>query len=332
MKKKAVSILVNLFKVGFAAGIITWLIRSGAIDLSVFKLFLSPEKILISLFGIFFTFILATERWRKLLSVQNIHSTFHNCFQLTTMGMFFNYVVPGGVGGDVVKAFYIIKESPHQKMGAGVSVLLDRVLGLYAMMIMCCTFILLDWARVSTNQELKIIAQILFLLFFGFTLALILAFSKKFKNLGWQEFLLKPQFNKLEKVIKKLLSAFYAVHAYGSSLKVVAEVIVLSLLAQISSIFVFVYLGNVSGFDVPWLAYFFVVPLGFMVTAVPISPAGVGVGQMAFYFLFNMYLNEKSQVGPTLITIFQILNFIMSLLGAFYFIRRRTTITTGASN
>jgi hypothetical protein len=63
-----------------------------------------------------------------------------------------------------------------------------------------------------------------------------------------------------------------------------------------------------------------------MVTAIPISPAGVGVGQMAFYFLFNLYLGQKSQVGPTLATIFQVLQFGLSVFGAFYFVRRKGEI------
>jgi uncharacterized membrane protein YbhN (UPF0104 family) len=149
---------------------------------------------------------------------------------------------------------------------------------------------------------------------------LVLAFSDQFRNLGWQKFFNSSNFG------KKLLSAYEAVHAYGKSLKVVYWSIALSLLSQMAVVITHIFVGKVTGFIVPWEAYLFVLPLGFMVTAIPISPAGVGVGQMAFYFLFNLYLGQKSQVGPTLVTIFQVLQFLLSIFGAFYFIRRKGEI------
>lgn len=323
MRKNAISYFVNFLKIGFAVGVIYWLVSSGAINLSVFKLFLSPEKLIPSLLGVLVGFLLGTERWRQLLLVQNIRSSFYNCFQLNMVGQFFNYVVPGGVGGDVVKAFYVVKENPSKKMGAGISVLLDRVLGLYAMMILCNVFMFLDWERVQTNNELKLVSKSLVLIFLAFTIGLILAFSDRFRKLGWQKFFKSNRLGKFQRFGEKLIHAYESVHSYGKSLKIVFIVILLSLLAQIAAIFTFIFVGWVSGFDVPWMAYFFVVPLGFMVTAVPVSPAGVGVGQMAFYFLFNMYLGQKSQVGPTLITVIQILNFILSISGAYFFVQRK---------
>lgn len=323
MRKKIVSYSVNFLKIAFAIGIIAWLITSGSINLSVFKLFLSPEKLIPSLLGVIFGILVVTERWRLLLHVQQIKLNFYNCFQLNLVGQFFNYVVPGGVGGDVVKAYYVVRENKSKKMGAGMSVLLDRVIGLYAMMILCNFFIFIDWQRVQTNAELKLIARSLLLVFIAFTFGLALAFSDRFRKLGWQKIFLTSKLGKLQPIGEKLINAYESIHAYGKSLKTVFMVIVLSLLAQIFSILTFMFVGWVSGYQVPWVAYFFVVPLGFMVTAVPVSPAGVGVGQMAFYFLFNMYLGEKSQIGPTLITVFQILNFILSLLGAYYFVQRK---------
>ncbi len=75
--------------------------------------------------------------------------------------------------------------------------------------------------------------------------------------------------------------------------------------------------------DVHWQAYFFVVPIGQMLTAIPISPAGVGVGQAAFYFLFNIYLGHQSQLGPTVMTVGQVMMFGFGIIGAYFYLRRR---------
>ena len=46
---------------------------------------------------------------------------------------------------------------------------------------------------------------------------------------------------------------------------------------------------------IPISAYFFLVPVGTVVQALPISPAGIGVGQAAFFFLFNHYLGAAQR-------------------------------------
>lgn len=320
MQKKITKITINILKVAFAVGIIAWMIRSGAIDLKVFSTFFSVQNILPAFFGVAVAFVMSTIRWKLLLKVHEIKISFNSCWQLNLIGLFFNYVVPGGVGGDVIKGFYIVKENPGKRMGAGMSVLMDRVLGLYALVILCLIFLVVDWSRIQENTQLIMIGNSIVLVFVLFTVGLALAFSDRFRASGWQKFFHQSSIG------HKLLAAYEAVHAYGKSLREVYWSIVISLVAQLVVVLTHIFVGRVTGFVVPWEAYLFVLPLGFMVTAVPISPAGVGVGQMAFYFLFNLYLGEKSQVGPTLATIFQVLQFMLSVFGAFYFVRRKSEI------
>jgi uncharacterized membrane protein YbhN (UPF0104 family) len=122
---------------------------------------------------------------------------------------------------------------------------------------------------------------------------------------------------------EKFMKLYESVHLYGKDGKRFFAVIVISLVAQVSTI-MFLYLaGNMAGFsEVPLKTYFLVAPLGFMATAIPISPAGVGVGQAAFYFLFNIYLGQQSEIGPTIVTALQVGMFVLSLSGAFFYLRR----------
>jgi uncharacterized membrane protein YbhN (UPF0104 family) len=75
--------------------------------------------------------------------------------------------------------------------------------------------------------------------------------------------------------------------------------------------------------DVPWQAYFFVVPVGSMITAIPISPAGVGVGQAAFDALFNLYLGYNSHLGASVVTVQQMMMLLFGLIGAYFYVRRK---------
>ena len=58
--------------------------------------------------------ICAGVRWQLLLRVQGIALSWTRVFMLLLIGVFFNFIIPGGTGGDVVKIFYLLKETPGQ--------------------------------------------------------------------------------------------------------------------------------------------------------------------------------------------------------------------------
>jgi uncharacterized protein (TIRG00374 family) len=74
--------------------------------------------------------MLAGIRWHLLLRVQGIHLGWPRLFMLLIIGVAFNYLIPGGTGGDVVKVFYLLKETPGKRSAALLTVLMDRLVGL----------------------------------------------------------------------------------------------------------------------------------------------------------------------------------------------------------
>ncbi|MFN8943883.1 MAG: lysylphosphatidylglycerol synthase domain-containing protein, partial [Pseudobdellovibrionaceae bacterium] len=91
-------------------------------------------------------------------------------------------------------------------------------------------------------------------------------------------------------------------------------------------VFLFI-VGQKSGLlDLPLAVYFFLAPLFYMATAIPISPAGVGVGQAAFMFLFNVYSGVQTEIGSVVITVMQLINFITGLLGAYFYMTSKVKI------
>lgn len=313
--------IVGLLKVLFSLGLLYWLYQKGVLDFGVLKNLLNPSLLISSLVFLAGNLYFITWRWQLFLKVQKLDLGMWECFKLNLIGLFFNYVMPGGVGGDVVKGFYIVKEHPGNRMGAAISVLLDRVMGLYAMLLLALGSLFLHRQEVMANPKLFLITQTLVGLFILFTLALALAFSEKFRSSGWQSFLQRF------KLGQKLVLAYESVYTYSHHLGTLGKSVILSLVSQVLAIILIWWLGINLGFsDIPLATYFAVAPLGFMVTAVPISPAGVGVGQMAFYFLFNLFMGQQTQVGPSVITAFQVLNFIFGLTGIWFFIQRKSSL------
>lgn len=315
------NILIGLLKGLLALVLLFWLYQKGVLDFKILSKLFNPLLLSAALLNLIVTYYFASWRWQILLAVQKVRIPRWECYKLNLIGLFFNYVMPGGVGGDVVKAFYIVKDHPHNRMGAGISVLLDRVMGLYAMILLAITSLMFHYSEVMINSQLKAILQGLVALFVLFTVGLLLAFSNQFRQWGWKKYL------ESSKVGQKIISAYEAIHSYSQHRKILVQTVILSLITQILVIFLIAWLGSQLGFTETSLGvYFSVVPLGFMVTAIPISPAGVGVGQMAFFFLFNLFIGHESQVGPTVITAYQVLNFILGLMGVWFFIQRKSSL------
>lgn len=322
MRKKAKSILIQSLKVAFSLGLIFWLVQSGKLNFKALLSLLQPQYLALALGFIGTSIYLTSERWRFLLLTQSHKLSSTQTFKLTLIGIFFNFAVPGGVGGDLVKAFYFSKDHPESRMVAATSVLMDRVLGLYSMILMAMLAMIFDWQHVQNISTLRILWQVVLTLCFLFTVALSLIFSQKIYDRGtFKRLLERIPFS------GKTIRIYESLHLYGRSLRYVISSILISMLAQTFSILFLVLAGTVSGLgDIPWSTYFLVAPLGFMATAIPISPAGVGVGQAAFYFLFNLYSGNTTDLGPTTITAFQVGTFVFGMVGAFFYMQRKEKV------
>jgi uncharacterized protein (TIRG00374 family) len=313
-------LLVQSLKLALAAGIIFWLIQSGKLNFTALKNLLSPGFAALGFVLITLNLFLGSERWRALISSQGIKAGPWEVFKLSLIGIFFNFAMPGGVGGDVIKAYYFYHDNPGNKIVAVTSVLMDRVLGLFAMIFLALVVMIYDFQHILTVGVLHTLFWIILALFIGFVVALGLIFSPGLYKSG----VLKKGIESLP-LAEKFQKLYESMHLYGANKSRLSVVLGLSILSQTCAI-LFLYLAaSAAGYnEAPLKTFFLVAPLGFMATAVPISPAGIGVGQAAFYFLFNLYIGRETELGPTAITAYQVGSFIVSLTGAFFYLRRKS--------
>jgi uncharacterized protein (TIRG00374 family) len=312
--------LSTFIKVGVAFGIIYWLVNQGKFNFSALKEVLRADFIIIAvlLTGVN-TFILS-ERWRLLLQTQNLHPKSLELYKLTLIGTFFNFAMPGGVGGDLVKAFYFYKDHPQSKALAISSVFVDRLLGLYTIVFMALAVMVFDINHVINNQVLSKLFFAFILVFIAFTAGLFLLFSRQKMIMG-----LVAKILSFLPFKEKFLKLYHSGQLYGAEKTLLLKVFILSLFGQVLAVFIMYLTGQftASGSNIPLTTFFIVTPIGFMATAIPISPAGVGVGQAAFYFLYNAYLDTKTDFGPLVITVNQMLSLFYGLIGAFFYLQRK---------
>jgi hypothetical protein len=72
-------------------------------------------------------------RWRIFLRQQGLELPFSTIFSLTWAGQFFNSVLPGSTGGDVVKIYQLCRLAPDRKAAAAATVVVDRFSALAAL-------------------------------------------------------------------------------------------------------------------------------------------------------------------------------------------------------
>lgn len=83
-------------------------------------------------------------RWRIFLRQQQIDLPYASIFRLTWAGQFFNSILPGSTGGDVVKIFQICRLAPDRKAAAVSTVFVDRLSALAALLVLAGVAVLLD--------------------------------------------------------------------------------------------------------------------------------------------------------------------------------------------
>lgn len=86
--------------------------------------------------------LMGTYRWKLLLDVQGVQLPFFRLFQLTMVSVFFSLVIPGAVSGDIVKMVYVAGHSHGKKAEAALTIMLDRVLGLFGLFVVSSLSIL----------------------------------------------------------------------------------------------------------------------------------------------------------------------------------------------
>lgn len=310
-------------KLSVAVGAIAWLLHSRVLDLHVLAGLFRPEYLLVFVLLALANLLINHGRWVMLLQASAFRVRFIETLPLTFIGLFFNFALPGGVGGDVVKGYYLLREAPGRRMDAAMTILLDRIIGMFSMLILSGLCVAVNWRFVMTKPELVSLAAIiaLFLIFFIFASFLIFTgHLDPFIHLAQ-----KIPVSSVQKSIEKLHGGF---KAFRSEPAVLFKCILVSWISHSAAL---AFIGFVAHLTAPGIisfwALFFVVPLGLIVMTLPISVAGIGVGQAAFYFLFKIYTGHDTQVGPNAITAFQLVQLGLGLIGAFIYLQKRRILT-----
>jgi uncharacterized protein (TIRG00374 family) len=231
--------------------------------------------------------------------------------------LFFNNFLPSHVGGDVVKAYYIYRGA-HRNVAAFSGVVIDRLFGLVAMVIIGGVAILIaDRGPASP----KIVTTLVLL-----TLAIGCVFAVLF-NKGIVDFLCRIRLPLVTTaLLDKLRGIYQAMHLYRDHSSLVAVGLLLTLVGQVAFVFTNYFLARSLSIDIPLEVFFYLVPILLIVGLTP-TVNGIGVREVVYlYYLAGLTTTDKA-LALSLFTFFFMV-FIGMICGVLYVcIGGRTSIT-----
>ncbi len=251
---------------------------------------MNPLAFISAIFIYIFSLYVSTIRWRLLLP-EGFRTG--RLFSLYLIGSFFNTFLPGVIGGDAVKAYYLSKElrvtsdelkeqdsgseqnsklnpSPithHSSLTISIaSVFMDRYIGFIALMSVGLIAFPFGFKYFKGSN----IGWLLLLIVFSFLMVSLLIF--------WL---------RLGKGIRALSDFYDYFHAYKNQRNVIVKTLLLSAIIQIMGIMAVHILTMGLGQHISLLVFFIFIPIIITIATLPISISGIGLREGSFVLLFG---------------------------------------------
>ncbi len=244
---------------------------------------------------------LVAVRWNILLGNRY---TARKLFSLHMIGNFFNTILPGTLGGDAVKGYYLYRDTNKAGVTFG-SVFLDRYLGLFARLFLGLVSGLAAFAELRTIGMHWAIPALFSLFIAGSLLVFRFRIGKRFGALA-------DFYDYLHSLLKQkpaLLKAFL--------LSLIIQALLIAMIAAVA-------LG--IGQQLSFTELFVFVPIIMTVMIIPLSISGFGVREGAFVVLFGL-----TGIPPSISVSISFLWFLStataSLIGLVEYLRFRKRIS-----
>lgn len=306
----------TLLRVAAAVGLLAWLIESGAIEWSSLARLASAWPFALAALGLLGAQVVVTS-WRLcvLLRPNALHLPLAASIRLTLIGLFFMACLPGAAGGDVVRIYFATGGRKGQGAELAAMLMLDRLVGMFALVCWPLAAALLFSSRVADSAVLSGVLWGAAVMGLAMAVIVALTFGKRFRS---NVVLVRV----LEAVPMGAIGSrmLNTLHGYRRHPKVLAFALAISFLAHgliMGATLLLAYGLDPGGFD--WIMAL-VVPVGFLANTLPLTPGGIGVGEAAMDRLFALV---GLGGGAEALLGWRMLTLVISLLGLVYYTQGR---------
>jgi uncharacterized membrane protein YbhN (UPF0104 family) len=272
-------VAISIGAIGYFAFNVHWADLSGRLEKA------SPSLMIEACLCLGVAYIFSGIRWWYLLRVQSIYIALYPVVVLTFIGQFFNTFMLGAVGGDLVRALYVARSVPRQKTHATLSILMDRIAGLFILLLGSVLSIAFQYHALMASGDTRRLSLALALVLTGFLVAGSLLAFFPFERAPdpvralWRRVPLRH--------LPELLLGGFRAHRlhFSETLLGLAAGIALTLMIVLAGVF----LGNAIHLSVTYIEMLQILTVAICVTSLPISIGGHGVREAIFVFLFAAF-------------------------------------------
>ncbi|MCI0746652.1 MAG: flippase-like domain-containing protein [Verrucomicrobia subdivision 3 bacterium] len=262
--------------------------------------------LLLSLLLMAMTIVLGVVRWRMVLRVHGFDLPWTRAAEISLVAHFFNSFLLGSTGGDLMKAYYAARETHHKKTEAVMTVFADRLIGLWAMLLFAGLMMVPNLSLLTAHHRLRVVALVVLAMLAACSALAFLAFRGGVSK-GWsgaRDWLRRlPQGERINRSLESC-------REFGRRPFFLTRTMAVSMALNAFCVLQILVLCRGLNIKVPILAMFLIVPIIICISAIPITPSGLGVRENLFVFLLA---GPVMQVPPTLALALSLLAYAGSL-------------------
>ena len=262
--------------------------------------------------------LLQTQRWVMLMAVQDIRMGWWRAWRLVMVGAFFNMFLLGSTGGDVVKIFYAMRETATKKSAAFLSVLVDRIIGLVALIAVAAVICALNFAALMGHPVTAALMGSLFVILGGSLGLIVAGFIVDRLQLAHR----LPTWIPLHAKIVELASAF---SIYARDGRTLVATFAISLPAHLLIFSAFYFAARAFTDTLTLMNVYCVMPVINTITALPISLSGVGVREGLFQKMFATLFNTPENIAVLVSLTGFFMTMVWGLAGGLVYLLYRPT-------
>jgi hypothetical protein len=321
-------VVIELLKYGCSLAIIAWLVWDAQRNDTFSELWTRPKDWgmlaagwALCMLGVVITFF----RWYVLVRALGLPFSLKDAFRLGFLGYLMNFFSLGSVGGDLFKAIFLAREHRGRRPEAVATVVIDRIVGLYAMCLLAAVMMYLTGLMDSSVREIRMVGKAAVICTLVGTIGLTLVLTPGFTNGALSEFL--ARLPRVGPIIAKLMGA---IRIYRRKLPVLFASGAISLVVHtVSSLGIYCAALGVGGNSPSLVHHLVIVPLGMLVGILPLPMSGLGAFEAVMDFLYvNLPESVAIAKGQGLIVAFayRLITVSIAIIGLFYYLASRREV------
>lgn len=317
--KSAAKLLLGL-------GIVAYLVYQAQAEQKFEEILHGPKNwpmLATSLLCVTTAVLLGFVRWYLLVRAVELPFTLPDALRLGSLGFALNFVAPGGVGGDLFKGVALAREHRRRKTEAVATVIADRLIGLFALLIVTSTAILTTGLLFDTkaSTSLRTLATITLL-----ALATMSIFGALFMAPSRVSEQAARIFGRLPVVGGVVGSLFVSCQVMSRRPERLLPAITMAVVGHLLLVLSFYTVAVALPFEHPSLSqHFCIVPLAETAGAIPATPGGLGTTEGALAFLYKS-IGYSFDVGMIVALGQRLVMMTLGVLAIGYFLTQRKQV------